>query len=193
MKLWGGRFSDEPDKEFAQFNASFSFDRRLIEADIQGSRAHAEALAAAGVLKALELQRMDEALLAILSRALAEPGYLDSRPAEDVHSFVEAELAAFLGDLGYKLHTGRSRNDQVATDLRLFLREEIDSLLRLVKKVQRALFSLAEANEGCVIPGYTHMQRAQPILLAHYLLAYYEMLKRDCGQIGRAHVSTPVT
>src|SRR5437868_3447311 len=183
MKLWGGRFSGEPDQEFARFNASFAFDQRLIEADIQGSRAHAQALAAAGVLTSFELERLDEALLSILKRVAEEPDYLKNRDAEDVHSFVEAELATFIGDLAYKLHSGRSRNDQVATDLRLFLRNEIDDSLTLIKQVQCALVSLAENNRHCIIPGYTHLQRAQPVLFAHYLLAYYEMLKRDCGRL----------
>ena len=183
MKLWGGRFSGETDEEFARFNSSFAFDRRLIQADIQASRAHAEALAAVGVLKPHELERIDEALIAISRRARTEPDYMDGQSAEDVHSFVEVELVAFIGDLGYKLHTGRSRNDQVATDLRIFLRDEIDSLLKAVKILQLSLVSLADANQSCVIPGYTHMQRAQPILFPHYLLAYYEMLRRDCGRL----------
>ncbi len=183
MKLWGGRFSGETDEEFARFNSSFAFDRRLIQADIQASRAHAEALAAVGVLKPHELERIDEALIAISRRARTEPDYMDGQSAEDVHSFVEAEMVAFIGDLGYKLHTGRSRNDQVATDLRIFLRDEIDSLLKAVKILQLSLVSLADANQSCVIPGYTHMQRAQPILFPHYLLAYYEMLRRDCGRL----------
>src|SRR5262245_58147859 len=157
-KLWGGRFTDEPDPEFARFNASFRFDRRLIAADIEGSRAHAAALQAAGVLTAAEAARIDGGLSAILRRALEEPGYLDSRDAEDVHTFVEAELVAAIGETGYKLHTGRSRNDQVATDLRLFLRDEIDRSLEYVREFQRALVELAESNRDAVIPGYTHLQ-----------------------------------
>ena len=183
MKLWGGRFKGEADAEFARFNSSFAFDRRLIAADIEGSLAHAEALAAAGILTKAEARRIAWALNEILRRAREDKGYLsssdDSRETEDVHSFVEAELVAAIGDPGYKLHTGRSRNDQVATDLRLFLRGEIDATRELIRDVQRALIALAEANRDCVIPGYTHLQRAQPILYAHYLLAHYEMLKRD--------------
>lgn len=187
MRLWGGRFKGEADAEFARFNSSFAFDRRLIAADIEGSLAHAEALAAAGILTEAEARRIAWALNEILRRAREDKGYLssslsssdDSRETEDVHSFVEAELVAAIGDPGYKLHTGRSRNDQVATDLRLFLRGEIDTTRELIRDVQRALVGLAEANRDCVIPGYTHLQRAQPILYAHYLLAHYEMLKRD--------------
>jgi argininosuccinate lyase len=179
VKLWGGRFTGEADAEFARFNASFGFDRRLLEADIEGSLAQAEALQAAGILSIAEAQSISEGLNEILRRARAEAAYLDSRDAEDVHSFVEAELVALIGDAGYKLHTGRSRNDQVATDLRLFLRGEIDRTLKIMGDCERALIELAEANRDAVIPGYTHMQRAQPVLFAHYLLAFFEMLQRD--------------
>jgi len=179
MKLWGGRFKGEVDAEFSRFNSSFTFDRRLIAADIAASRAHAEALAAAGILDDGEARRIAWGLNEILRRAREDKGYLDSREAEDVHSFVEAELVSAIGDPGYKLHTGRSRNDQVATDLRLFLRGEIDAVLELIRGAQRALIGLADANPDCAMPGYTHLQRAQPILFAHYVLAYYEMLKRD--------------
>jgi argininosuccinate lyase len=182
MKLWGGRFKGESDAAFARFNSSFSFDRRLIEADIEASRAHAEALVAAGILSEGEARRIAWGLNEILRRAREDKGYLDSREAEDVHSFVEAELVAAIGDPGYKLHTGRSRNDQVATDLRLFLRAEIDVTREAIRDLQRALVEAAEVNRECVIPGYTHLQRAQPILFAHYLLAYFEMLNRDCAR-----------
>jgi len=179
VKLWGGRFTGEADAEFARFNASFGFDRRLLEADIEGSLAQAEALQAAGILSAAETQSISAGLNEILRRAREQAAYLDSRDAEDVHSFVEAELVALIGDAGYKLHTGRSRNDQVATDLRLFLRGEIDRTLEFLRDCERALIELAEANRDAVIPGYTHMQRAQPVLFAHYLLAYFEMFQRD--------------
>ena len=179
MKLWGGRFTGEADPQFARFNSSFAFDRRLIEADIKGSLAQAEALEAAGILSEGEADQISRALEEILRRSREESGYLDSRDAEDVHSFVEAELVASIGDAGYKLHTGRSRNDQVATDLRLFLRGEIDRCAGLIRDLQRALVDVAEQNRDAAMPGYTHLQRAQPILLAHYLLAYYEMMKRD--------------
>ena len=179
MKLWGGRFKGEADAEFARFNSSFAFDRRLIEVDIEGSLAHAEALVAAGILSEEEARRIAWALKEILRRARADKSYLSNTEAEDVHGFVEAELVAAIGDAGYKLHTGRSRNDQVATDLRLFLRGEIDATRELIRDLQRALVELAEVHPDCVIPGYTHLQRAQPILYAHYLLAHYEMLKRD--------------
>jgi argininosuccinate lyase len=184
MKLWGGRFKGEADAQFARFNSSFAFDRRLIEADIEASIAHAEALAAAGILSEEETRRIAWALNEIRRQAHEHNGYLENRDAEDVHSFVENELAQAIGDVGYKLHTGRSRNDQVATDLRLFLRSEIDSILESTRLLQRAFVELAERNAGCVMPGYTHLQRAQPILLAHYLLAYFEMLKRDAARFN---------
>jgi argininosuccinate lyase len=184
MKLWGGRFKGEADAAFSHFNSSFAFDKRLIAADIEGSLAYAEALAAAGILNEGEARRIAWGLNEIQRRAREDAGYLDGSEAEDVHSFVDAELVGAIGDTGYKLHTGRSRNDQVATDLRLFLRSEIDVSRDLIRDVQRALIELAEANRDCVIPGYTHLQRAQPILFAHYLLAYYEMTKRDRARLA---------
>lgn len=183
MKLWGGRFKTAVDAQFSRFNSSFSFDQRLIEADIEGSLAHAEALVAAGILNEGEGRRIAWGLNEIRRRAKDDHGFLENSDAEDVHSFVEAELIAAIGDSGYKLHTGRSRNDQVATDLRLFLRSEIDKSRELLRDLQRALIDLAEANRDCVMPGYTHLQRAQPILFAHYLLAYFEMLQRDRGRL----------
>jgi argininosuccinate lyase len=179
MKLWGGRFKGEADSVFAQFNASLPFDSRLIAADIEGSLAHAESLAAAGILSNDEASRIDGALREIAARALNDPDWVRESEAEDVHSFVESELVQATGNAGYKLHTGRSRNDQVATDLRLFLRGEIDLVTQLILDLQRAIVSLAEANVDLVMPGYTHMQRAQPVLFAHWALAYFEMLARD--------------
>jgi argininosuccinate lyase len=178
-KLWGGRFTGEADPVFAGFNASFSFDKRLLAADIEASQAHSEALERAGVLTPDEARKIDAGLSRILVRAREEPGYLDGNQSEDVHSFVEAELARAIGETAYKLHTGRSRNDQVATDLRLFLRGEIDSLQEKLRLLQRALVDLAQLNKDAILPGYTHLQRAQPVLFAHYCLAYYEMFKRD--------------
>src|SRR3989440_3800839 len=178
-KLWGGRFSSEADAGFAQFNESFSFDRRLFEVDVRASIAHCDGLVSAAVLTAAEADQIKAALKTIAETGRTNPKYFDDFPSEDVHSFVEARLTEMIGDLGRKLHTGRSRNDQVATDLRLWTREEIDRLQLLISQAQRALIDLAEANREIVIPGYTHLQRAQPILLAHWCLAYFEMLARD--------------
>src|SRR5438132_493709 len=177
--LWGGRFKGETDPTFAEFNRSFAFDRRLFEVDIRASIAHCAGLAGAGVLSATASEQITSALKTILTHGRTDAHYFDEPPSEDVHSFVEARLVEMIGDLGRKLHTGRSRNDQVATDLRLWLRGEIDSLAINQRSAQEALLDLAEANRDAVIPGYTHLQRAQPILFAHWCLAYFEMLRRD--------------
>jgi len=179
QKLWGGRFTGQADRGFAEFNQSFSFDRRLFEADIRASFGHCEGLLSAGVLTADEAGQVKSALNQIAELGKSNLNYFDELPSEDVHSFVEARLVEMIGDVGRKLHTGRSRNDQVATDLRLWLREEIDGLKGSLRDTQLALLDFAEANRKVVIPGYTHLQRAQPILLAHWCLAYFEMLARD--------------
>lgn len=178
-KLWGGRFAGQADEGFAQFNESFSFDRRLFEVDIHASVAHCNGLVSAGVLNTKDADLIKTALAKIVETGKNNPKYFDDFSSEDVHSFVEARLTELVGDLGRKLHTGRSRNDQVATDLRLWLRDEIDSLQTRLVEAQRALIDLAETNRQIVIPGYTHLQRAQPVLLAHWCLAYFEMLMRD--------------
>jgi argininosuccinate lyase len=178
-KLWGGRFSGEPDPSFAEFNNSFSFDRRLFEVDVRASVAHCNALAKAGVLTTQEAEHIKDGLQTILQRGRDEDKYLAEADSEDIHSFVEARLVEMVGDAGRKLHTSRSRNDQVATDLRLWLREAIDELTTRARATQEALLDLAEQNRDAVIPGYTHLQRAQPILFAHWCLAYFEMLARD--------------
>ncbi len=177
-KLWGGRFTGTPDPSFAKFNSSFSFDQRLFEADIRGSIAHCNALRRAAVLTTKEAEQIVTGLQSILEEATNRADYFDE-PAEDVHSFVEAKLVEMIGEPGRKLHTGRSRNDQVATDLRLWLREAIDHLLGRVRQTQEAILDLAEKESETVLPGYTHLQRAQPILFAHWCLAYFEMLARD--------------
>jgi argininosuccinate lyase len=177
--LWGGRFTGIADERFTDFNRSFGFDRKLFEADVRASFAHCEGLLVAGVLNATEAEQIRNGLETILKRAGANTGYFDEQPAEDVHSFVEARLVQLIGDAGRKLHTGRSRNDQVATDLRLWLRGEIDNTLTKTREAQSALVNLAETHREAVLPGYTHLQRAQPVLWAHWCLAYFEMLARD--------------
>jgi argininosuccinate lyase len=177
--LWGGRFTGETDRGFADFNRSFGFDRRLFEVDVRASIAHCDGLAGAGVLTAAESMQIKSALQAILERGQTEGSYFDEPSSEDVHSFVEARLVEMIGDAGRKLHTGRSRNDQVATDLRLWLRDEIDRTALALRSAQEALLDLAEAHPDPAIPGYTHLQRAQPVLFAHWCLAYFEMLTRD--------------
>ena len=177
--LWGGRFQGEADPAFAEFNRSFGFDRRLFEADVRASIAHCDGLAKAGVLLAEESQKLHVALDKILERGRESTDYFEEVPAEDVHSFVEARLIELVGDLGRKLHTGRSRNDQVATDFRLWMREQIDLTSSAIRHAQEALVNIAEANREVIMPGYTHLQRAQPVLFAHWCLAYFEMLERD--------------
>jgi argininosuccinate lyase len=177
--LWGGRFTGQAEPSFAKFNNSFRFDRRLFAADVRASIAHCNGLLAAAVLNAAEANKIKDGLQTILERGLAGDAYFDELDSEDVHSFVEARLVEMIGDSGRKLHTSRSRNDQVATDLRLWLRDAIDQLMSQIQSTREALLDLAEMKPGAVLPGYTHLQRAQPILFAHWCLAYFEMLARD--------------
>lgn len=186
QNLWGGRFSGETDRGFAAFNSSFAYDRRLFEVDVRASIAHCEGLAQAAVLTNAEADQIKSALEQILKQGQSNPGYFEEVTAEDVHSFVEARLVEMIGDPGRKLHTGRSRNDQVATDLRLWLRDEIDLLVIALRATQEALLDLAVDNRDAVIPGYTHLQRAQPILFPHWCLAYFEMLARDRERLADA-------
>ncbi|MEP6570253.1 MAG: argininosuccinate lyase [Acidobacteriota bacterium] len=184
QNLWGGRFAQEADPSFAMFNNSFAFDRRLFAVDIRASVAHCNGLAAAGVINDEEANKIKAGLQTILERGEAVNSYFDEIKSEDVHSFVEARLVEIIGDAGRKLHTGRSRNDQVVTDLRLWLRDATNQLLSQVLATQEALLDFAEANSAAVLPGYTHLQRAQPILFAHWCLAYFEMLGRDRERLG---------
>jgi argininosuccinate lyase len=181
-QLWGGRFQEETDATFARYNASLRFDRRLIPADVQGSIAYAEGLHHAGVLTREEANTIQTNLEQIARDVEANPSIVDEavqNGVEDVHSFVEGLLTERIGDLGGRLHTGRSRNDQVATDIRLFTREAIDALEAQCRSVQEGLLTLAERHKDVAIPGYTHLQKAMPVLWAHHMLAYFEMLQRD--------------
>lgn len=190
--LWGGRFTGEADEKFVEFNRSFGFDGRLFAADVRGSLAHAEALSCAGVLTDAETDAIKNGLHEILERGARDVDFFADPNAEDVHSFIESRLVEIIGDAGRKLHAGKSRNDQVATALRLWLREKIDELSADIKDAQKALLELASKHESAVLPGYTHLQRAQPILFAHWCLAYFEMLKRDAARLtdarGRVNV-----
>jgi argininosuccinate lyase len=187
---WGGRFGDEPDPLIDRFTRSLAVDRRLFREDIAGSRAYAKALVGAGVLTADEQLRIDLALQEIESEMSPPPpageGRVGASPPEDIHMAVEARLREKLGPLGGKLHTGRSRNDQVAVDLRLYVKTAGLQLLDAVAGLESALIARAEEHLDTVMPGYTHTQRAQPVLLAHHLLAYVEMLRRDRGRIQDA-------
>ncbi|MCJ8317354.1 argininosuccinate lyase [Idiomarina sp.] len=186
MALWGGRFAAGPDAAFQQFNDSLPFDYVLAEQDITGSKAWANALHKVGVLNRDECQQLQQALSELLSEVREDPAAVAVGGDEDIHSFVEAALIAKVGDLAKKLHTGRSRNDQVATDLRLWCREQTGALQQSLKQTQQALLDLAQREENTVMPGYTHLQRAQPVLLAHWCLAYVEMLQRDSGRLQDA-------
>ena len=176
--LWGGRFNEKPDETFREFNDSFRFDRRLFAADIRASIAHAHGLNRGSVLTDGETEQIRSALGKLLERSTTDDAFFDS-DAEDVHSFIESSLVSLIGDVGKKLHTGRSRNDQVATAFRLWLRDEIDAMDADVIALQHALIDAAGRHRDAAIPGYTHLQRAQPVLWAHWCLAYFEMHERD--------------
>ncbi|EGD52344.1 argininosuccinate lyase [Thermoanaerobacter ethanolicus JW 200] len=179
MKLWGGRFKSETDKLMEEFNSSISFDIRLLKHDILGSIAHAKGLYKAGVLTEDELNLIEKGLKEILD----ETNVGEIPNDEDVHSYVERLLTEKIGDTGRKLHTGRSRNDQVATDERLYLREEIDKIKEDLIKLIDTLKEMAETYKEAIMPGYTHLQRAQPVTFGHHLLAYVEMFKRDLSRL----------
>lgn len=177
--LYAGRFTGAADLLFRAFNDSLPFDRTLVREDVEGSIAWAKALERCGVLTAEENERLSAALAEIAAIASREPDVLTSADDEDVHSWVERELVARVGDLGKKLHTGRSRNDQVATDLRLWTLRQLAARREEIDAAITALVALAERESGTVLPGFTHLQRAQPILFSHWCLAYVEMLARD--------------
>jgi argininosuccinate lyase len=177
--LWGGRFTEKPHETFAEFNDSFRFDRRLFAADVRAGIAHARGLERAGLLTADEAEAIAGGLTQLATDSAIAADFFNTTPAEDVHSFIEAKLVEAIGDAGLKLHTGRSRNDQVATAFRLWLRDEIGKIDGLLRDLQAAMLDIAEGFPHAVIPGYTHLQRAQPVLFAHWCLAYFEMLSRD--------------
>jgi argininosuccinate lyase len=186
MSMWGGRFSEGPDAMFRAVNDSLAFDWRLVREDIAGSIAWARALGGAGVLTDDEVSRLTGALRELDEEAAGIAGPPVESGAEDVHTWVETRLVERLGDLGKKLHTGRSRNDQVATDLRLWTRSQVNARLEEIAAAQSALVSLGEREIDTPWPGYTHMQRAQPVLFAHWCLAYVEMLERDAERFADA-------
>ena len=188
MKMWSGRFRQPLDAEFEKWQRSFPYDQRLLPFELAASRAHADALQHAGVLSAEELSAIVKALEEIGHRAESSPEFLHDPEAEDVHHFVEKQLAALVGSTGYKLHTGRSRNEQIATDLRLFVRQSIDTLQNLNADWIEALLTRAEAagnaSPPLAMPAYTHLQPAEPVLVAHWLLAYVEMFLRDASRLA---------
>ncbi|CAK9887009.1 MAG: Argininosuccinate lyase [Candidatus Erwinia impunctatus] len=179
MALWGGRFTQAADKRFKHFNDSLRFDYRLASQDIMGSVAWSKALVTVGILTGEEQQQLEKALQSLLEEVTLHPERILESDAEDIHSYVEGRLIEKVGALGKKLHTGRSRNDQVATDLKLWCKEMVAEILRALSQLQQALVTTAEANQDAVMPGYTHLQRAQPVTFAHWCMAYVEMLVRD--------------
>ncbi|MCI9136777.1 MAG: argininosuccinate lyase [Lachnospiraceae bacterium] len=177
-QLWGGRFTKETDQLVYQFNASISFDKKFYQQDVEGSIAHVRMLGKQGILTKEESQEIVKALKEILQEV--EEGKLEiSHEYEDIHSFVEATLIDRLGDVGKKLHTGRSRNDQVALDMRMYTRQEVLETDELLEEMLNVILTIMENNIDAYMPGFTHLQKAQPVTLAHHLGAYFEMFKRD--------------
>ncbi|MFW5654491.1 MAG: argininosuccinate lyase, partial [Roseicyclus sp.] len=185
--MWGGRFAAGPDAIMEAINASIGFDRRLARQDIEGSRAHAAMLAATGILTHNDAEAIREGLLTVLSEI--EGGtFVFSTALEDIHMNVEARLKEIVGEPAGRLHTARSRNDQVATDFRLWVREQIDAALTGLDALQRALLMQAEAGADWVMPGFTHLQVAQPVTWGHHMMAYVEMFGRDASRFRDARV-----
>ena len=185
MQLWKGRFSKEIDPKTNDFNSSIKFDSRMYKEDIDGSLAHAAMLCAQGIISAEDLAQITDGLNAI--KAEIESGELEIDPnAEDIHTFVEGELTSRIGSAGKRLHTARSRNDQVAVDIRLYLRHECEALYNQLTELVEVLCKKAEQYASAVMPGYTHLQRAQPITFGHHLMAYAEMLLRDKERLSQA-------
>jgi argininosuccinate lyase len=183
LSTWGGRFAEPTDAFVARLNASVGFDQRLYREDIEGSRAHAAMLAAQGILSQDDFARISEGLDAVLAEIEAGT-FTWQESLEDVHMNVEHRLTALIGEAGKRLHTARSRNDQVATDLRLWLRRRLDEgIVPTLDRLQAAILQVAATHGQAILPGYTHLQRAQPILLGHHLLAWFEMLERDRGRL----------
>lgn len=183
MAMWAGRFSKEESAEVNAFNSSISFDARMYKQDIAGSIAHATMLGEQGIISSEDSQKIIDGLTEILGDI--ENGRLDFDPnAEDIHMFIEAELTKRVGDAGKRLHTARSRNDQVALDIRLYLRDEIQNIKALIKELVETLCKLASEHSDTIMPGYTHLQRAQPITFGHHLMAYAQMLLRDIERLS---------
>ena len=184
MKMWSGRFREPLNPAFERWQRSLPFDCRLLPFELEASRAHARALEHAGVLSSEELGEIVHGLELIAEKADADPSFLQDAEAEDVHHFVEKQLAALIGDTGYKLHSGRSRNEQIATDLRLYLRSNIDDLQITLADWAEALLARAEKAGNAAMPAYTHLQPAEPVLVAHWLLAFVEMFLRDADRLA---------
>ena len=182
MKLWGGRFNKGSSSLLEQFNASIGFDNRMYAEDIAGSIAHSKMLNKIGILTVEEQEKIENGLIQI--KEMIDNGNFEFHISdEDIHMAVEKKLIELIGSLGGKLHTGRSRNDQVALDIRMYLKKEIFNIKDLLKLLMEAIVEVAESNKDVIMPGYTHLQRAQPILFSHHMMAYYEMMKRDLDRL----------
>jgi argininosuccinate lyase len=184
MKMWSGRFRQPLDPEFERWQRSFGFDRRLLSQEVAASQAHARALKDADVLSSSELIAILEGLEQIAQKAATMPAFLEDGDAEDVHHFVEKQLVGLIGNTGYKLHSGRSRNEQIATDLRLYVRASIDQLRADLGEWLAVVLERAEQAGDAAMPAYTHLQQAEPVLVSHWLLAYLEMFLRDAGRLA---------
>jgi argininosuccinate lyase len=184
MKMWSGRFRQPLDADFERWQRSFGFDHKLLTYELAASSVHARALKNAGILSADELISILQGLTQIGEQAEVSPAYLDDSEAEDVHHFVEKQLVALIGETGYKLHSGRSRNEQIATDLRLYVRAVIDQLCCELAELSAVLTDRAEQAVHAAMPAYTHLQRAEPVLVGHWLLAYVDMFLRDADRLA---------
>ena len=184
-KMWAGRFEKALDKQADDFNSSIHFDKKMYKQDIRGSLEHALMLCTCGIISKIEYEKIAEGLSSILEDLNSGALSFDEN-AEDIHMFIEAELTKRIGDYGKKLHTARSRNDQVALDLRLYMRDQVSDIISLLKELISAIKEQAEKNQDAIMPGYTHLQRAQPITFAHHLLAYAMMLIRDVTRLEDA-------
>ena len=183
--LWSGRFAGDPDAELFAFGSSFRFDKRLFEDDVRGSRAWAQALARAGVLSAEDAAAIERGLADVLATASSDESFLSGTHGdEDIHAFVERELVARVGDAGRRLHTGRSRNEQVAVDLRLYLKRRVPVIRRALANTVQTLVDLAERAGDALMPSYTHLRRAQPVLVTHFLLSHAAALRRDVDRLA---------
>jgi argininosuccinate lyase len=184
MKMWSGRFRQSLDPDFELWQRSFAFDRRLLRYELAASGAHARALKTAGILTSDELIQILQGLEEIRKLAAESAEFLEDSEAEDVHHFVEKRLAAAIGETGYKLHSGRSRNEQIAADLRLYVRAAVDEMREQLSELCGAFVARAEACADAAMPAYTHLQKAEPVLVAHWLMAYVEMFLRDAARLA---------
>src|SRR4051794_29506629 len=182
--MWSGRFRQSLDPEFEAWQRSLPFDKRLLAEELEASAAYAEALAAAGVLTRAELASIQPGLQKIATAVAADPALLNDEQAEDIHDLVERRLVELIGDTGYKLHSGRSRNEQIATDLRLYVRKQCGTIGELLLDLCSAFAQQAEKAGGAMMPAYTHLQPAEPVLVGHWLLAYAQMFLRDHERVA---------